>query len=132
MATAREVVTDALRLLAVYSAGETPSSSDMTDGVSSLNDMLAAWNIDGVPLNHETLTVDAEMVVPDDHLKAIKNNLAVDLAGQFGAAVPQRVAMDADNGLSLLRALYLDLDPLRIDRALEPRRWWYLGGLRSL
>ncbi len=44
MATARDVIKGALRKLGVLAAGETPSAAELSDGLSSLNDMLDTWS----------------------------------------------------------------------------------------
>lgn len=44
MATARQIIGRALRLIQVTAAGETPRASEASDALEALNDMLASWS----------------------------------------------------------------------------------------
>ena len=47
MGTARELITRSFRLLGTHAQGETPSSDEMNDGLTSLIEMLDMWSADG-------------------------------------------------------------------------------------
>jgi hypothetical protein len=125
MATARATITTALRSAGIYAAGEAPSSPDMEQGLECLNDMLAAWDIEGVQLGLSTLALDDELAVPASHNKAIQDNLASDLAPIFGVALSPRIERSAVDGKSMLLALYTNPPELVMPRAVLPRPWWY-------
>jgi hypothetical protein len=44
MATARRIISRALRLIQVLAAGETPRAAEAADSLEALNDMLASWS----------------------------------------------------------------------------------------
>lgn len=51
--TARDMVTQAMRELAVLPSGEDPSADELTDGIFRLNSMLKSWQAQGVNLWRE-------------------------------------------------------------------------------
>src|SRR5690349_13893473 len=44
MATVRDLFKDSLKLIGALAAGETPTSTEMTDGLRVLNRMIGQWN----------------------------------------------------------------------------------------
>jgi hypothetical protein len=44
--TAQDIITSAMRLLGAIDAGGTPSTSELADGLTALNDMLDSWSIE--------------------------------------------------------------------------------------
>jgi hypothetical protein len=65
MATARTIISRALRLIQVLAAGETAGAAEAVDALEALNDMLASWSASNliVPVKTvETLTVSASPV----------------------------------------------------------------------
>lgn len=46
--TPRDLITGSLRLIGVVASGETPPASELTDGMSALNDMLDSWSVEGL------------------------------------------------------------------------------------
>ena len=86
MATASQVINRALKRLRVIPSGGSPTSAETTDCLEVLNDMLAAWGINGIDLAHITLASGDTLDVPDDHIEPITLNLAKRLMGLFGTA----------------------------------------------
>ena len=62
MATARDVITDALRELGVLAAGETATTDDADSGLQSLNRLIDQWAAESLLIYSETRTETA--VVP--------------------------------------------------------------------
>lgn len=50
MATAQDIIDSALRLLGVLASGETPTQLERNDGLVTLNQLLASWNAQGLPI----------------------------------------------------------------------------------
>ena len=46
--TGRDLVSASLRLIGVVASGETPASSEATDGLSALNLLISSWSTDGL------------------------------------------------------------------------------------
>lgn len=127
MATARDVVTRALRKRKALTVGETPQADELTDGLSDLNDMLFGWDTDGIRLGHITLAADDTLDVPDDHIQTIVLSLAERLTDYGGQLDPADI-IAADDGRKRLRARYLDLIPLTVEHRvvnsrLNPNTW---------
>lgn len=62
MTTALDIVTRALRGLAVLDATETPSAEDGANALDHLNDMMFEWAASGVNLNHSALTLASTFI----------------------------------------------------------------------
>lgn len=118
MTTAREVVKSALRKLQVIEDGGEPTASEAKDSLEGLNDFLENLSVDGVSIAHKTLTLDDTVNIDKAHIQTIKNQLAVKLAPEFGAAVDPQVAFDALQGMKALRADTKLKKPTRVDSAL--------------
>lgn len=55
MATAADLVKSSLRLAGIIASGETPSSSEQSDSIDVLNDILEEWSNDGYILYEKTI-----------------------------------------------------------------------------
>jgi len=55
MSTAQDLIKGSLRLLGVIASGETPSSSELSDGLSALSGMISSWSNDGFLVFKETI-----------------------------------------------------------------------------
>lgn len=115
MATARDIITRALRKTKSYSGGEVVAAQDADDALEALNHMLAEWEIDGIDLAHIELALADTLDVPDNHLNAVVLNLAQRVCEEFGGAITQQLASEAQNGLALLRAYHFTLNDLGSD-----------------
>ena len=118
MATAGDIVTRALQLAGVVPIGRTPGSKEATDGLNALNDMLAEWKADGIGIHVGTLATGDTLAAPDEHIRAIRYNLAVELAGLYGSSISPRIEATAERGMAILNAAYLPEVPMTVDRAL--------------
>ncbi len=111
MATVTEVVTGALQLLEVQPAESAITAAEAEDGLVSLNDMMNEWNVDGINVGYETLdSIDAELHVDLGSIGAIKANLAVYVAPEYGRAVSNALQKRADRSKRSLRAS-INLNP---------------------
>ena len=117
MATARDIVTRALRKRKVLSSGEDPTADELTDGLDALNDMLAAWSIDGIDFGHVTLESATVLDVPDSHLQTVVLSLSERLT-DFGGSMDPMDVLAADRGRSALQAQYFSIADLTGDNPL--------------
>lgn len=85
MATASDVVNRALTKAGIRADESTVTASQMNDGTDALNDMLISWENSGILLGFQPVSNSADEIrVPRHALAAIKSNLAVFLAGEYG------------------------------------------------
>jgi hypothetical protein len=122
MTTARDIITRSLRELGVVDAIETPSAEDADVGLATLNDMLAAWELDAIPLGLGTVTLNTDLAVPASHNEALRANLTARLAALFGVQAPAMVVEQAARGYRNLQAAYARKRLLSADPALRWRR----------
>ena len=88
MTTVTEIVTGALQLLEVRTAESAITSAEVEDGLAALNDMMNEWNVDGINVGYETLDDgDDELFVTLGSIGAIKSNLAIYIAPEYGRVV---------------------------------------------
>ena len=104
MATVLDVVTGALKLLEVRTAESPVTAAEAEDGLTALNDMMNEWNIDGVNVGYETLDeITDELFVDLGAIGAIKANLAVYIAPEYGRLVNDTLVARADRSKNSLR-----------------------------
>jgi hypothetical protein len=120
MATARDIITRALRRAHVIANGETPAGELLTGALASLNEMLEAWQDEGIPTGIKGLLIDTTLAIDDGARRAIIDNLAVELADNEGLPVSGPLATRAERGRSSLQARYLGTRKVRFDPALHP------------
>ncbi len=103
--TVTQIVTGALMLLEIRVAESQVTPAEAEDGLASLNDMMNEWNVDGINVGYETLqNIEDILHVDLGSIGAIKANLAVYIAPEYGKAVSQALAMRAKVGKRSLRA----------------------------
>lgn len=122
MPTARTIVTRALKRAHVVASGTTPAGEQLAEGLDSLNDMLDAWHDEGIPTGIKGLTADQALDIDGGAIRAIIDNLAVELADDQGLEVSQLLLTRAERGRASLIARYRGTRPAKIDGALLPRR----------
>lgn len=129
MATASDLVTWALRKLAIVPSGGIPSASELSDGVEALNEMLAEWKIDGIDLGLSTLAASSTVSVDDAYIRAIRYNLAEDICEDYGQPVPPNVARRAELGRRILTAAKFTINDVTFDVGLTENwlAWGYRG-----
>ena len=103
--TVTEIVSGALKLLEVKTAESAVTAEEVQDGLSALNDMMNEWNVDGINIGYETLDdADDELFVILGSIGAIKANLAVYIAPEYGRVVTDSLALRAKRSKRSLRA----------------------------
>lgn len=117
--TAQDIITAALKRIRYLAQGQTATSEEASDCLDYLNQMLHGWEIrHGIDLGHTDLALTDDILLPDSHLNGIKNCLAVEIADEFGKAVPPKTQADADDFIRMLRSEYLTLPETSADPAL--------------
>ncbi len=117
-----ELITRALRRAALPGI-ETPSAPDMRDGIDRLNEMLAAWALEGIDLRQPVLAQADTLYIDHAHVKTVVDCLAVELAVDHGMsdAIPVTVQLGAEQGKDTLRSALFEMDDLTVDNALRRR-----------
>lgn len=115
-----ELVTRALRRAALPGI-DAPAAEDMRDGIDRLNEMLAAWALEGIDLQQPVLAQADTLYIDPAHVKAVVDCLAVELAVDHGMAdaLPGSVVMGAEFGKDRLRSALFEVDDLTVDRTLR-------------
>jgi len=113
MATARAIVEGALRLSGIRPAESPIEANEAQDGLESLNDMLAEWDLEGIHLGFEPVEdLDDELYVPRGTEGGIKANLAIYINPEYERALNPTLMTRAITGKRIARALRF-LEPLQ-------------------
>lgn len=129
MATARTVVTGALKLLGVLAAGESPSAADAQEALDELNKMAFAWEAKNVYTGWLEVALDDAFPLEARHQAGVEAMLAEHLQPQYGNPLTEYAVQRAKEGWTLLFADYHTPELLRTDDALRnmgsfPLWWW--------
>lgn len=117
MTTAQQVINDAAGMAGILAVGQTLSASIQSTALSKLNDMLAAWESDSIYLGLPTLVSSDEVLVDAADIRAIKQNLAVELMMHYARPLRPDIIQQANNGVVLLRAKYGE--PIELEIPIE-------------
>lgn len=105
MPTVTEVITGALQLLEIKVSESAIEAPEAEDGLVALNDMMNEWNVDGINVGYETLdNIDDQLHVSLGSIGAIKANLAVYIAAEYGRTVSTTLDKRANRSKKSLRA----------------------------
>lgn len=96
----------ALRQIGAIASGETPSAEQGRDGLAALNAMLEQWliepNMTYAPADGSSIdalatfdTLSTHKTFASGYDSAIKYNLAIELAPEYGAGIPQELYRNA-------------------------------------
>ena len=112
MATASEAIEDALGFILVRSAEAPLSADDEATGRRVLNDMLMEWAGRGLRLGFNKIdNIADDLTVPDASLLAIKQNLGVLLAPQYGRQPDPLLISNASKSLKQMMVRVVNLAP---------------------
>ncbi len=117
--TARKIIERAFSKAGIKTA-ETPlTASEIADGLDSLNDLLAVWGANGTLTGIDPImnTSDA-LITPREADWALKANLGVVLAGEYGEQVNQVLLNEANVALAEFIKSRVDLRQLKFPSTL--------------
>jgi len=104
MATAKDAIQSAARLIRVKTAGIDLTDEELDDGVELLNDLMFKWDSDNIRIGFTELTSpDDELTVPRWSLSAIKSNLSARMAPEYGKVIGIELAAQIQNDFVTLR-----------------------------
>jgi len=88
----------------VVGIGETAEADEIDDAQERLNDMLAAWAASGADLGVKLPVTGSDVLyVPDGDIQALKYNLLIALADEYGEPISQVAALNARTGLQRIK-----------------------------
>lgn len=122
MATVGDIINAATQRLRIQALGEELSANEAEYCLDEYNQMLHAWEIDGINLAHLEATLDDEIDAPDSHLEAIKLSLCERIADAFGKEMSIKDRQLAEEGRSALRAYHFSIGELGSDHPLSRPR----------
>ena len=128
MATVQQIVTAALRKIAVAEEDVDPSEASLSNGLDALNRMMHAWKLRGVDVTHADVALTDTFPLDPEFEEGTIYVLASRLA-------PDHVApesFDADDWFRTLQAAYAVIEPATMPRALTrmPSRYWRSARIR--
>lgn len=122
MSTNITLISDALLDLGVINESETPSAEQGAHALRQLNQMLEAWEEEGIRLGWSEQTDTSEDApLPPYALKGVTAALALELASSYGgaASVSPALTKKYEDGMALIhrKAALKNLKPQRNTRA---------------
>lgn len=120
-ATARQIITRALRRIRVIAAGETPDADMASDGLEVMNDMMSAWNAEGILYAHSALTLDSNVNVPDEQLAFVRDLLGEQLSEEYGVALGPVAQRAISTARQAMQAAYFIPRTAPVDEAIGRR-----------
>lgn len=133
MATARDVVQRALRIIGVVAIDEPATAEMSANTLEALNAMLKGWEAHGVDVNHDTdYTLSSTFetaTLTSKYEDAVTYCLTKKIAPEFGVSLSAEAARDAMNGWAIIQANFLTSKDLTFDKALRrmPSRRYGVG-----
>lgn len=126
MATVRDIVQRAFRLIGVVAHDDAMSADQGAAGLAAFNDMLHAWTLDGITLS--PAFTDAALNDAFPLADAYREGCAFILAGRLSPEFMAPAAFDADDFFRKVQASYCTVTESTIDEALT----WVGSTLRGV
>lgn len=127
MTTPLAIIKGAMRDIGALQAGEAPTAEEAQDGLESLIDMIAFWELEGMAMGDESLTLSSDIQLPRNHVVGLRKNLAVYLCPEYGLTPSPNLQMQADQGYRALQGAYGEPVDMTVDPAIW-RRWYWPSG----
>lgn len=102
-----QLITDALRGLNVIRESQTPNANQQSHCLRQLNQMMSMWESDQINLQYYNQTdPGATCPIPEWAEQGVTNQLAIRIAGDYGADPLASIVKAADDGMqTILRAV---------------------------
>ena len=113
--TVNDLIARALNGLRVIALGDEATADEAAYCLGEYNDMMFAFELDGMALAHLEATLDDEIDVPDSHLEALRLSLMERIAPAFGKDVSVGERSRAETGRMALRAYHFSIATLGSD-----------------
>ncbi len=123
--TARDVIQTALRVIRAVDVTEDVTAEDLATGLSAMNNMIHAWENQGIYINYESIEATDEMPFPDRDIELIMYRLAYRLAPEYSLELTPEVALSARDALATLQAQYGIQTEARPDLSITDRQSRY-------
>ena len=124
MSNVANLINRSLKLINALEEGESPSNEMQADALDSLNDMLNAWNDKGIGVDAGDLTLTEDFPVDGNERRAIRYNLAVELAPEYGSNVSPFVYETAKDSYRWMQAKYTSISEVKFDTSLQSEKWY--------
>lgn len=121
MATVNDEIARALHRLRVVAIGDDATSTEADYCLGEYNEMMHAFELDGMALAHIDQELTDTIDVPDNHLETIRLSLMERIAPAFGAQMDVNDRMKAELGRMALRAYHFSIAALGSDHPLSKR-----------
>jgi hypothetical protein len=116
--TVQELIDRALHGLRVIALGDEATGTEADYCLDQYNDMMFAFERDGLDFAHAAQVLGDTIDLPDGHLEAIRLSLMERIAPTFGKEMAPRDIMAAEQGRMALRAYHFNMGALRSDHPL--------------
>lgn len=101
-ATVEDIISFALRK--VFGLGQTPPDDAAQDAIERLADMLRVWRTSGADIGApDALDTATVIYCPNDYLSAVKHNLILEIADNYGLEVGLQTVTNANRGLQHIK-----------------------------
>lgn len=122
MTTARDVITASMRELGIIDGIEEAAAEDASHALAVFNQMINAWELDGIALGLGNVTLNTTLALADSHIEALRANLAARLAAPFARTPSQLTVEQASRGYRSLQGAYAKRRLLSADPGIRWRR----------
>lgn len=119
MATVNDFLNRTLRLAGVLEEGENASAEMINDALSACNDMLAEWSEHGIRINDGDLALTDTFPLDPSEARAVRYNLAVELAPEYERDPRPIVVAVANNTYRRLQRKFLTVNDMELDSMLQ-------------
>ena len=119
MANVSSFLTRTLKLIGVVGEGQTATNEQLDDALYALNDMLAEWNGRGININDGDLILTDDFPVDPEDGRAVRFNLAIEVASEYGRDVRSSVALTAHDTYKAIKARYFTVPEMEVAEALK-------------